>query len=193
MAEKAAEDRTRTGSYGESSVRYAGAGKRRTPPGRRRENEGRRGRGTWIGVLAVLALSAGYGLLFAWPVSDGVETGQSAAWPDLQPQAFSSGVERVGAGVEEELDAAGYLVEERRSSESDIEIMASRPGRFVRPRQEVRARVEANGSGGAVVHVRVHAPERRLDLGSNARAVRELQAGIARNVGLRSDATARGE
>ena len=193
MAEKAAQDRTRKGAYGELSTRRAGAEERRTASGRGRSNEGRRGRGTWIGVWAAFALSVGYGLLFAWPVSDAVETGQSAAWPELQPQAFSSGVERVGAGVEEELEAAGYLVEARRSTGSDIEIMASRPGWLVRPRQEVRARVEANGSGGAVVHVRVHAPERRLDLGSNARAVRELQAGIARNVGHASDAAARGE
>lgn len=134
----------------------------------------------WFAGFGGAVLATWLGLLAAWPPARVVETGQSAAYPGLQPRAYSLSEPRVLAGAGEVLgELAGDSV-----TEGSGMVSALLRGPVGSLDAEVTVRVSANGAGGSLVFVRSALVRGRADFGQNARNIEQVLAVLERNLGV---------
>ncbi len=128
--------------------------------------------GAIFGALIVLRV----GLAFVWPTINDVSTGATAEYPDLQPQRFAKPADQVFAAAlatarEMELEIVSQ------SPEQGV-IQAVATTRVWRFKDDVTITVARDGQ----VSVRSKSRIGKGDLGTNARRIREFQAGLARRL-----------
>ncbi len=139
-------------------------------PSRPRAGALPRALGVALLALAGAVLMVGLGIAARWPVVSVVETGATAAWPELRPRAWPRSQERVLAAATEALERLpDVTIEEVDATAGKIRAFRAHRVGWLASRMEVR--VVANGEGGAIVHVRSETPEARGDLGQNARNI----------------------
>ena len=128
--------------------------------------------GAIIGALIVLRI----GLAFVWPTINDVSTGVTPEYPDIQPQRFSKPADQVFAAA---LATAREMdLEITSQSPEKGEIQAIATTRIWRFKDDVTITVARDG----VVNVRSKSRIGKGDLGTNARRIREFQAGLARRL-----------
>jgi uncharacterized protein (DUF1499 family) len=128
--------------------------------------------GVIVGALVVLRV----GLAFVWPTINDVSTGATAEYPDLQPQRFSKPAEQIFAAAL--ATARDMDLEIASQSPEKGEIRAIATTRILRFKDDVTIRVAGDGQ----VNVRSKSRIGKGDLGTNARRIREFQAGLARRL-----------
>ena len=130
------------------------------------------GVGAVIGALIVLRV----GLAFVWPTINDVRTGATPEYPDIQPQRFSKPADQVFAAA---LATAREMdLEITSQSPEKGEIQAVATTRVLRFKDDVTISVARDGQ----VSVRSKSRIGKGDLGTNARRIREFQAGLARRL-----------
>lgn len=114
-----------------------------------------------------------------WPILNDVATGDTPAYPDLQPQRFNQPQQRI-------LDAAvqvmGSLKGWRVAEQSESEVRAVRTTRLFRFKDDITLRVLPDGDDWFRVHVRSKSRVGKGDFGQNARNIRELQAALSQRL-----------
>jgi uncharacterized protein (DUF1499 family) len=128
--------------------------------------------GAIVGALIVLRV----GLAFLWPTINDVSTGGTPEYPDIQPQRFAKPADQIFAAA---LATAREMdLEITAQSPDKGEIQAIATTRIWRFKDDVTISVGRDG----VVHMRSKSRIGKGDLGTNARRIRELQAGLARRL-----------
>ena len=131
--------------------------------------------GAIIGALIVLRI----GLAFVWPTINDVSTGVTPEYPDIQPQRFSKPADQVFAAA---LATAREMdLEITSQSPEKGEIQAIATTRIWRFKDDVTITLTRDGPRVTVV-MRSHSRIGKGDLGTNARRIREFQAGLARRL-----------
>jgi uncharacterized protein (DUF1499 family) len=128
--------------------------------------------GAIIGALIVLRV----GLALVWPTINDVSTGATPEYPDLQPQRFSKPADQVFAAAL--ATARDMDLEITSQSPEKGEIRAVATTRIWRFKDDVTITVARDGQ----VNVRSQSRVGKGDLGTNARRIREFQAGLARRL-----------
>jgi len=131
-------------------------------------------------TLAVLAVAAW--AFTAWPLLNDVETGKTPEYPDLQPREYSASVESVLRGVKAALSRSSHwkLVGEGQGSVG-VTLQALHTTPVVPFESDVTIRIRREG-GRTRVSVRSQSTAAKLDLGQNARNIRELLGALDRDL-----------
>ena len=128
--------------------------------------------GAIVGALIILRV----GLAFVWPTINDVSTGATPEYPDLQPQRFAKPTDQVFAAA---LASAREMELEITSQSAEKgEIRAIATTRIWRFKDDVTITVTRDGQ----VNVRSKSRIGKGDLGTNARRIREFQAGLAKRL-----------
>jgi uncharacterized protein (DUF1499 family) len=139
--------------------------------------------GRVLGAVAAVLFVSGFVLLSIWPPLNEVSTGETAAYPDLQPRDYRFSRERVLGAVHEVI--VGWPAWREVSTQGEVGVVvATVTSPFGRAVSDVTVRVQANGDGGAIVFVRSTGRRGPGDFGRNARNVRRLLGGIDQNLGV---------
>ena len=136
-----------------------------------------------IVTLVVLLIVAGvFSLLFIWPPINHVVTGQTAQYPDIQPQAYRMSQTRTAHTVVDAIEALDrFTLVSADIEAADIHAeVTTRSGRYT---DDLHVWVEANGEGGAVVFMESSSRRGRADFGQNARTIRALFAELDERIG----------
>lgn len=111
-----------------------------------------------------------------WPVINDVATGQTPAYPNLQPQTFSAGVEAAYAAALASAKAIGLEITSSDPARGEIRGVATT--RIMRFKDDVTLTVTREGDR-AVVNIRSASRLGQSDFGVNAKRIERLQAEIA--------------
>jgi hypothetical protein len=129
-------------------------------------------------LLALLAAAAG--AFFAWPRIGEVSTGKTPEYPDLQDKAYALGEARVAEGAKAAIARLpGWALKGAGKGPGGWSIQAVQT--TLGFEHEVTVRVVAEG-GRSVVKVRSRSRVGRIDLGQNARNVREFLSALDREL-----------
>ena len=121
-------------------------------------------------VSTVCGLALGLALR-RWPAEAVVVTGQTPSAPALAPLALEVSVERARAAIDEAIEAdEGWTLRPDWQAEGS----GTFGGAAARGAQSFEVRVEPNGPGGAVVHVRAPHEGVGADWGARVRAIERL-------------------
>ncbi|MFT4705762.1 MAG: hypothetical protein ACI81R_003474 [Bradymonadia bacterium] len=137
-----------------------------------------------LAALAATLLALGAGLIFAWPVVNSVETGQSEDYPSLQPVTYPVSEERAVAAVRDAIsdmhrwELHDDVSEATLRGAPAISLSAAATAWGLLPDSEVVVMLAPHGEGGTLASVRSSTPHVRGDLGQNARNVRSLLSAI---------------
>jgi hypothetical protein len=127
-------------------------------------------------VLFLLLVAVALALAFAWPRINDVETGKTAAYPDLQPRTYNASPERVYALVREIAEtSSGWRLSGHGSGPGSWSVQAFRAPTPFPLACEVHVKITRHGSK-ALVSVRSTSRWAKWDFGQNARNVRRLFA-----------------
>jgi uncharacterized protein DUF1499 len=134
--------------------------------------------------LLLLAIVAGAALaLVAWPRLDEVETGRTPEYPDLKVQEFAASEARVAQAVRESIASLpGWSLGGWGSGIGGSAVSAVHQLPWLPVKQDVSVKVQRAG-GRSSVSIRSRSRLGPVDLGQNARNVRELQAELRRRLG----------
>ena len=125
-------------------------------------------------VLFVLLVAAGVGLVFAWPRINDVETGKTAAYPDLKPRTYDVAPNRIYALVREiAATSPGWRLSAHGFGPGSWSVQTVRAPRPLPLTYDVHVKITRHGSL-AVVSVRSTSRWGKWDFGQNARNIREL-------------------
>ena len=130
------------------------------------------GVGAVIGALIVLRV----GLAFVWPTINDVRTGATPEYPDIQPQRFSKPADQVFAAALATAREMDLEITSQSPEKGEIQAVATTP--VLRFKDDVTISVARDGQ----VSVRSKSRIGKGDLGTNARRIREFQAGLARRL-----------
>jgi uncharacterized protein (DUF1499 family) len=129
-------------------------------------------------LLFVLLVGGGLWAVTAWPRLNGVETGRTPEYPDLQPRSYVLSPQRVGQALKKVLrDRPGWTVVGSGEGPEGVALTAVHETRFLPFKEDVTARIRRQG-GRTVVSVRSRSRIGKWDFGQNARNVRELLAAL---------------
>jgi uncharacterized protein (DUF1499 family) len=131
-------------------------------------------------VLAVLP--AAFYAFTTWPLLNDVETGKTPEYPDLQPREYAAGPDVVARAVKAVLSHQAHwkLVGEGKGSVG-VTLQALHTTPVVPFESEVTIRIRREG-GRTRVSVRSQSSAAKLDLGQNARNIRELLGALDREL-----------
>ncbi len=135
-------------------------------------------------VLLVVGLSFGaftFVSMMIWPPINHVSTGQTAQYPDIQPQSYRFSQARVYNAAIEVLDAERRFAVSERHDEAHIVNGTARTRFFT---DDMVIRVQPNGDGGSIVFVSSRSRVGKSDFGQNARNIRQFFAALDRNLGV---------
>jgi uncharacterized protein (DUF1499 family) len=130
------------------------------------------GAGALVGALIVLRI----GLAFVWPTINDVRTGETPEYPNIQPQRFSKPADQVFAAALATAREMGLEITAQSPEKGEIQAVATT--RVLRFKDDVTINVSRDG----VVNVRSRSRIGKGDLGTNARRIRDFQAGLGRRL-----------
>lgn len=133
-------------------------------------------RGILIGVLALVAGTAGILASCGGPMINDVTTGETPAYPDLQPQRFEADYERVFDAAVDAASSIGIAISSSDREAGEIRGVATTL--VFRFKDDVTINVSRDGDA-TVVKIRSASRVGRSDLGKNAKRIRRLQTAIA--------------
>ncbi len=114
-----------------------------------------------------------------WPILNDVATGDTPAYPDIQPQRFNQPQQRI---VDAAVDVMGSLKGWRVFEHAESKVCAIRTTRLLRFKDDITLRVLPDGEGWFRVHIRSKSRVGKADFGQNARNIRELQAALSQRL-----------
>jgi uncharacterized protein (DUF1499 family) len=135
----------------------------------------------FVAIIASLILfaSSPFLLRLIWPRINDVSTGATREYPDLQPQHFKTGADKVFDAALEVANTMGWTIIESDRHQGTIDAVAATS--FSRFKDEVTVTITSEG-GETVVNVRSHSRAGRGDLGTNARRIRRFQSELAKRL-----------
>jgi uncharacterized protein (DUF1499 family) len=123
-----------------------------------------------IAILVAAALM----LVFAWPRINDVETGKTAAYPDLKPRTYDVPADRLYAFVREiSENTAGWKLTGHGFGPASYSVQSARAPRPFPFVYDVHVKISRHSTP-AVVSVRSTSRWGKWDFGQNARNIREL-------------------
>jgi uncharacterized protein DUF1499 len=126
-------------------------------------------------LLALLAAAAG--AFFAWPRIADVSTGKTPEYPDLQDRSYAKGETSVASAAKAAMARlSGWTLQGAGNGPGGFSLQAVRTT-AIGTKHDVTVRVTAEG-GKTVVKVRSRSRVGSLDLGQNARNIREFLAAL---------------
>lgn len=111
-----------------------------------------------------------------WPVINDVATGETPAYPNLQPQSFAASAEAVYAAALASAKAIGLEIASADESRGEIRGVATT--RIMRFKDDVTITVTREGER-TIVSIRSASRLGHSDFGVNAKRIERLQAEIA--------------
>jgi uncharacterized protein (DUF1499 family) len=139
------------------------------------------------GAFKVLLLVAAAGaILFAatrWPLLSDVETGRTPEYPDLQPRAYAQGEDAVAKAARAAVDRLPrftFVGSGSGRGGSELQALATAP--VIPVKSDVNVRIKRE-RGATRVSVRSRSRFGKIDLGQNARNVREFLAALDEQLG----------
>jgi len=134
-----------------------------------------------VGVIVAVVLFASlpFALGLIWPSINDVRTGETAEYPDLQPQRFAppNDFDRVFDAALDVARATGWEIREIAKDRGVIEAVATT--RLFKFKDDVTITVAREGAAVAV-NVRSKSRAGKSDLGANARRIRAFQAELVK-------------
>lgn len=133
-------------------------------------------------VVAASLLAGGLAAALAWPRINDVETGRTAAYPDLQPRDYAANADAVTRAVKRALSRLpGWAFVGSGSGPGGNAVQAVRATRVFRFKDDVTVRIRSEGKT-TRVSVRSRSRLGKWDFGQNARNIRELLAALDREL-----------
>ncbi|MGK2857158.1 MAG: DUF1499 domain-containing protein [Thermoanaerobaculia bacterium] len=129
-----------------------------------------------LGVVLVLGAGAALGIRSMWPVINDVTTGETPAYPNLQPQRFGADAASVFAAALASAKAIDLEITASDATKGEIRGVAKT--RIMRFKDDVTITVTRAGDR-AVVNIRSASRLGQSDFGVNAKRIELLQAEIA--------------
>jgi uncharacterized protein (DUF1499 family) len=136
---------------------------------------------TLLALVALLILLIGSIVIagMIWPRINDVKTGETAEYPDLQPQEFRQPYYRVYDAALSVANDLGWQIEIEDRQNGKIEAVATTS--IFRFRDDVTITFKADGPS-VFVNLRSHSRVGKGDLGANARRIRLFQAELAKRL-----------
>ena len=124
--------------------------------------------------MFLLLVATGLGLAFAWPHVNDVETGTTAAYPDLKPRTYDASPERVYALARETAETSGgFRLSGHGFGPGGWSVQAVRTLWPLPLTCEVHVKITRHGSR-TMVSVRSTSRWAKWDFGQNARNIRKF-------------------
>jgi uncharacterized protein (DUF1499 family) len=130
-------------------------------------------------VALILFASSPFLLDLLWPRINDVSTGETREYPDIQPQRFKTGAEKVFDVAEEVVKTMGWTIIESDRRQGTIDAVASIS--FFRIKDDVTVIIKNEGDQ-TTVNVRSRSRVGQGDLGRNARRIRRFQSELAKRL-----------
>jgi uncharacterized protein (DUF1499 family) len=131
----------------------------------------------WIAITVGVAIAAVAGLvLSARNMINDVTTGETAAYPDIQPQRFETDFDRVFHEAVSAAQSIGIEITEKDPATGVIRGVATT--RILRFKDDVMISLVRDG-GSVVVKIRSASRVGKSDFGMNAKRIRSIQAALS--------------
>jgi len=130
-------------------------------------------------VAMILFASSPFLLRLLWPRINDVSTGATKEYPDIQPQHFKAGADKVFDEALEVAKTMGWTIIEVDRNQGIINAVAAT--NFFRFKDDVTVTISSTGSE-TIVNVRSHSRAGKGDLGTNARRIRRFQSELAKRL-----------
>jgi uncharacterized protein (DUF1499 family) len=131
----------------------------------------------WIAITVGVAIAAVAGLvLSARNMINDVTTGETAAYPDIQPQRFETDFDRVFHEAVSAAQSIGIEITEKDPATGVIRGVATT--RILRFKDDVMISLVRDG-GSVVVKIRSASRVGKSDFGMNAKRIRTIQAALS--------------
>ena len=132
------------------------------------------------GLQFAVLLGAGLIASFVWPRINDVKTGETAEYPDIQPQHFNVHAYRAFDAALATAQELGWEIihEDRQAGE----IVAVDTTRILRFKDDVTITIKPGNGENCVIYVRSHSRVGKGDLGANARRILRFQAELAKRL-----------
>ncbi len=130
-------------------------------------------------VTMILFASSPFLLGLLWPRVNDVSTGTTREYPDIQPQRFKTGADKVYDAALDVAKKLGWNVIENDREHGTINAVAT--ANFFRFKDDVTVTISTEGDE-TIVNVRSRSRAGKRDMGTNARRILRFQSELAKRL-----------